>query len=189
MRRRKAVVLLVSVGGLVLGGAVEARAAGPTCRSNTWTTAGDFTSSTSTNGLYHINVDTWWNASANSNGAGHLLVNKGIGAQVPKPLPYIYVAASNHDMLLAANPGSSLVSLGDSTPHADGSFLVAVTDFGLSTTPESGSGVLARITLQGVGPGVSELTLTSVAIADASNARYGIDSTVAAEVAVDALCP
>ena len=101
----------------------------------------------------------------------------------------VKVSASNHDMLLAANAGSSLVSLGDATPDADGSFLVAVTDFGLSTTPESGSGVLARITLEGVAPGVSSLTLTDVAIADVSNARYGINSTPAAEVAVDAGCP
>jgi hypothetical protein len=101
----------------------------------------------------------------------------------------VKVTASDAEMLLAANPGSSLVSLGDATPDTDGSFLVAVSDFGSSTTPESGSGVLARITLQGVAPGVSQLTLTDLAIADVSTARYGINSTPAAEVAVDAPCP
>ena len=102
----------------------------------------------------------------------------------------VKVAASDQEMLLAANPGSSLFTLGDATPDADGSFLVAAVDFSNSnsTPPESGAGVLARITLEGVGSGVSDLELTDVIIADVFGA-YSIDNVLAARVAVDAACP
>lgn len=100
------------------------------------------------------------------------------------------VAASNHNMLLAANAGSSLFSLGDAVPDDDGRFLVAVGDFGESTTPESGSGVLARITLEAVGRGASALTLSDVTVIGApSSPPYTIGRVLAAHVAVDAPCP
>ena len=70
---QRAICALVLTGGLVLLGAPEARADGPGCRQKTWTTAADFT----TNGVYRINVDTWWNEDADSTGAGRLRVNKG----------------------------------------------------------------------------------------------------------------
>ncbi len=100
----------------------------------------------------------------------------------------VKVAGSDYNMLLTANSGSSPVSLGDSTPDADGSFMVAVGDLGQST-PESGPGVLARITLQGVSKGVSPLTLTDVLIVDSSGNSYAIGSVEGAQVVVDGACP
>ncbi len=113
----------------------------------------------------------------------------------------VKVIASDTKMLLAANEGSSAVSLGDTTPDADGSFVVAVADFSASSKAvESGSGVLARITLEGVGAGVSALTLegfsgvnapapTGVKLVDAANNVYAVDNVLSAQVAVDAPCP
>ena len=101
----------------------------------------------------------------------------------------VTVSALDHDMLLAANPGSQLIPLSDATPDTDGSLLVAAVDFGDPTAAESGSGVLARITLEGVGPGVSDLTLTGVTILDDSRQTYSVDNVLAAQVAVDAACP
>lgn len=100
----------------------------------------------------------------------------------------VKVVASKHDMLLAENPGSLLVSLGDETPDGGGSFPVVVADLGQST-PQSRSGVLARITLEGVGPGVSSLELTDVIITDDSLQAYRIDNVLAAQVAVGQTCP
>jgi hypothetical protein len=100
----------------------------------------------------------------------------------------VKVSASKHDMLLAANSSSWLIPLGDGTPDTDGSFFVAVGDFSQSA-PESGSGVLARITLQGVAPGVSDLKLADVMIFDGSNDEYSIDDVLAGQVGVDAPCP
>lgn len=101
----------------------------------------------------------------------------------------VKVAASDHGMLLAANAGSSLITLGDAAPDADGSFLVAVIDFDKQTATEHGPGVLARITLEAVGSGVSDLTLDGLIIVDDANKPYAIGEVLAAQVAVDAPCP
>jgi hypothetical protein len=101
----------------------------------------------------------------------------------------VKVTALNGNMLLTANAGSSGIPFSDSVPDTDGSLLVAVADFGASTTPEGGPGVLARITLQGLTQGSSALSLTGVEIADAVNNVYVIESVLGATVAVDTACP
>lgn len=102
----------------------------------------------------------------------------------------VKVVASDTKILLAANDGSSVVSLGDGTPDSDDKFLVAVADFSASEKAvESGSGVLARITLEGVGAGVSALSLSAVKVVDAANNVYAIGQVLDAQVAVDVPCP
>lgn len=86
----------------------------------------------------------------------------------------VNVIASDHSMFLAVNAGSSLVSLGDTAPDADGTFLVAVADFGASTA-EDGEGVLARITFQGLSPGTALLTLEDVVLVDSLGNEYYAD--------------
>lgn len=73
------------------------------------------------------------------------------------------VIGIDDQLFLADLPGSRVTSFSDSPPDADGSFLAAGVDFGdPETTYESGSGVLARITLRAVGPGQSPLSLSGV---------------------------
>lgn len=63
------------------------------------------------------------------------------------------------DLFMGANPGSSVQSVSGDVPDSDGRFQVGAFDAADPPAPDSGSGVLARITLRGVGPGVSELRL------------------------------
>ena len=67
-------------------------------------------------------------------------------------------------MLIDAGGSTVPVSLGNSIPDSDGTFVVALADFGPNT--ESGEGVLSRITLKGENPGTSALTLADVLIND-----------------------
>lgn len=102
----------------------------------------------------------------------------------------VKVKAWDHDMLVGANAGSRLLPISYGTPDTDGSFLAAAADLADPTNPESGSGVLARVTLEGVGRGVSDLTLKDVIVmGDALSPLYTIRNVVAARVAVDAPCP
>ncbi len=101
----------------------------------------------------------------------------------------VKVVAAGYGMLLGANPAFNPISMSDATPDSDGRFVVGVADFGDRSSPASGAGVLARITLQGVGPGFSNLTLSDVIIADASSSSYTIENILPAQVAVDTACP
>jgi hypothetical protein len=100
-------------------------------------------------------------------------------------------------LLLAANPDSQVVSLSpDSLPDTDGIYSPLVADMG-DRTGESGEGVLIRLTLQAVGSGRAELTLSDVALGDPSAAPIGdtnsdtyFDGPVSgAEIRVDEACP
>ena len=62
-------------------------------------------------------------------------------------------------LLLAAAEGSQVQDLPGELPDSDGHFQMAAADFADPAAPESGSGLLARVTVKGVGPGVSELRL------------------------------
>jgi len=97
-----------------------------------------------------------------------------------------WIMASQPNMILGANAGSSLFDAGDTVqpPDMDGSLVVAALDTSEST-PESGAGVLARITLYGVGgdnglfgsgPWERSVTLSEVAIIDAAGSTYMIDN-------------
>jgi len=78
------------------------------------------------------------------------------------------VTANNVNLLLGALPGSSVQNLTpDTFPDTDGKFTPAAYDFGTQAGhTESGSGVLARITLQAIANGTSQLTLTKVKLCD-----------------------
>ena len=66
------------------------------------------------------------------------------------------VTAINVQMFQAANPGSNVFNISDATPDLDGSYFAGAVDIG---SADSGTGVLARITLRAVGTGTSPLTL------------------------------
>jgi hypothetical protein len=91
------------------------------------------------------------------------------------------VTAYNVSLLLAANSGSQVTDFTrkevgdpDHLPDADGKFTPVAYDFG--TAPghsETGSGVLARITLHAIANGTSPLTLTKVKLSDPAGNAIG----------------
>ncbi|HEY5624871.1 MAG TPA: cohesin domain-containing protein [Dehalococcoidia bacterium] len=99
------------------------------------------------------------------------------------------VIKADYEMLLAASDGSYLVSLGDDPPDEDGILVAGVADFGQEIAPESGPGVLGRVTFEALGAGVSPLTLTRVAVLDGSQNALTIKEVSRASVAVAAACP
>lgn len=62
-------------------------------------------------------------------------------------------------MFLAGNPGSSVLDVSAPVPNRDGLYRAAAADTSDPPTPDSGSGVLFRLTLRAVGPGSSGLVL------------------------------
>ena len=108
-------------------------------------------------------------------------------------LAIVNVSAEDNAFLLNARSGSDLRSFPDPTPDA-GAYFSAAVDFGTlgiepAGTSETGPGVVARITLNAVGPGVSALTLSDVILVTANNSEIPIDSITNAQIAVDTPCP
>jgi hypothetical protein len=62
-------------------------------------------------------------------------------------------------MFQAADPRSRVFDLSEGLPDIDGRFRMTVADIAEPRAPESGSGVLARLTLKAVGAGVSPANL------------------------------
>lgn len=62
-------------------------------------------------------------------------------------------------MFQAANAGSNVFDVSEGLPDIDGQYGVAAADIALPPAPDSGSGVLARLTLKAVGTGVSPASL------------------------------
>lgn len=62
-------------------------------------------------------------------------------------------------MFQAANPGSNVVDASAETPNSEGLYSLGAVDTADPPSPDSGSGVLARITLEAVGKGISPLRL------------------------------
>lgn len=81
-------------------------------------------------------------------------------------LPFIYnpsiLEVTQHDVFrfLAANPGSAVISASEPTPDRDGLLFLGAADIG--NDPETGSGVLARITLRARSPGVSPAKVVTI---------------------------
>ncbi len=65
---------------------------------------------------------------------------------------------------LIGSAGGIVLELGDLVPDTDGDFKLGVVTFPLTTA--SGSGVLARVTLEAVGAGTTMLDLTNVKLSD-----------------------
>lgn len=109
----------------------------------------------------------------------------------------VNVVSRETGLLLAANDGSNLVDLSpDPLPDADGVFTLAVADLGESPG-EDGPGILARLTLQAVGPGATALDLTDTLLADSAGEPIGdtngdqlFDGPISgAQIWVDQPCP
>ena len=70
----------------------------------------------------------------------------------------LQVTSRNVRMFQAANPNSNVFDAADAVPDSDGLYVAAAVDIG-DGAQDSGSGVLARLTLKAVAPGISDLTL------------------------------
>ena len=62
-------------------------------------------------------------------------------------------------MMQAANEASSVFDASEALPDSSGLYRLAAADLADPPAPDSGSGVLARLTLKAVGPGLSPLNL------------------------------
>lgn len=109
----------------------------------------------------------------------------------------VNIVSKETELLLAANDGSNLVDLSpDPLPDGDGVYTFAVADLGESPG-EDGSGILARLTLQAVGPGATALDLTETLLADSAGQPIGdtngdqlFDGPISgAQIWVDQPCP
>lgn len=112
-------------------------------------------------------------------------------------------------MFQAANPGSNVFDVSESLPDIDGWYRIATADIADPPAPDSGSGVLARLTLKAVGAGVSLASLSPIdvnndgkldlgpllknsqghSIGDADGDSFFDGPISNAEIAVDAACP
>ncbi len=102
-------------------------------------------------------------------------------------------ATPSHNFLLGVNPASSIFDASDGTPDSSSPWSAAVLDTGTGV-PESGNGVLSRITL-GIGAamatGVYPLSLVNHAHGDAPGNFYQPDQLepeIVPRIAVDASC-
>jgi len=67
-------------------------------------------------------------------------------------------------MFQAANTGSNVFDVSEGLPDIDGQYGVAAVDLAEPPAPDSGSGVLARLTLKAIGTGVSPASLSPIDI-------------------------
>ncbi|MEX1193646.1 MAG: cohesin domain-containing protein [Dehalococcoidia bacterium] len=98
------------------------------------------------------------------------------------------VVSYNPVMLLGANGGTIPIDFSETVPDTDGSFHLAFGDFG-NQPPESGVGVVVRITLEGVSAGNSNLTMSSLLLVDGGNNGYTVNNNDGAELRVAGTCP
>ena len=121
------------------------------------------------------------------------------------------VSVVDHDlqMFQAANAGSNVFDVSENLPDLDGQYRLSAADIGDPPAPDSGSGVLASITLKALGPGTSPAKLASIdvngdgtidfgtflrdvagnPISDADGDGVFDGQTFDAEIAVDTACP
>ena len=108
----------------------------------------------------------------------------------------VRVVAVDVNLFLAAATGSSVANLSDPLPNSSGKHLVASVDLA-AESQESGSGVLGRLTLEAVGPGVSQLGLDEPElinmdrnyIGDTNGDGYFDGPLLTGEIRVDQSCP
>jgi hypothetical protein len=112
-------------------------------------------------------------------------------------------------MFQAANPGSQVFDASEGLPDIDGRNRIAAADISEPPAPDSGSGVLARLTLEAVGSGVSPASLSPIdvngdgiidygpflrdaqgtSVGDADGDGFFDGPIINAEIAVDTACP
>ena len=121
----------------------------------------------------------------------------------------------DHDVQVfqAANEGSNIFDLSEALPDLDARYQLAAADLADPEAPDSGSGVLASLTLKAVGPGISPASIplidfdnngtmdlgpflsdvradhTSHPIGDLNNDTLFDGQIFAAQIAVDTACP
>ena len=121
----------------------------------------------------------------------------------------LHVTQRDVRLFQQANPGSSVYDLSEKVPDDDGVYRLSAADTSFPPTPDSGSGVLAELTLNAVGSGTSDLSLASQdldgdgspdrgpflrdadtnIIGDSSGDTFFDGETQGAQVAVDRPCP
>ena len=117
----------------------------------------------------------------------------------------------DHDvqMFQAANEGSNILDLSDALPDLDALYGLMAADLAEPPAPDSGSGVLVRLTLKAVGPGISPARISPIdfdnngtldlgpslknvhgdPIDDLNNDTFFDGQISAAQIAVDTACP
>lgn len=97
----------------------------------------------------------------------------------------------------AADGASNIFNASDPVPDSNGSYLVSAVDLSAPPKQDSGTGVLARITITAVGSGTSLIGLTNIYLVSANGTPIG-DSTgdgvfdgasSSAEIRIGATCP
>jgi hypothetical protein len=73
----------------------------------------------------------------------------------------IEISDADVDLFMGANEGSEVQSAAGALPDSDGLFQIGAFDSSDPPTPDSGSGVLARITVTGVAAGATEVIFNS----------------------------
>jgi hypothetical protein len=121
----------------------------------------------------------------------------------------INIVSTDVMMFQAANSGSNVFDVSEGLPDIDGQYGVAAVDIAEPPAPDSGSGVLARLTLKAVGAGVSPASLSPIDVNGDGTMDLGpwlkdlegelmsdlngdgfFDGPIAnAQIAVDAACP
>jgi uncharacterized repeat protein (TIGR01451 family) len=109
----------------------------------------------------------------------------------------ISIDSINVKMFQAADGRSRIVNLSDPTPESDGSFYASAIDLAAPPYQDSGSGVLARITITALAPGVASLVIANPSLTDVNGNYIGdfngdsfFDGSVFnAQIAIDQLCP
>jgi hypothetical protein len=119
------------------------------------------------------------------------------------------IAQRDVKTFLAASAGSRVFDASEALPDLDGRYQLAAVDIAQPLSPDSGSGVLARVSLQAIGRGLSPLALPLIddngdgvpelgpSLVDAAANRLGdangdtlLDNPAAAAwIAVDSTCP
>ena len=118
------------------------------------------------------------------------------------------VSDADVQMFQSANPDSNVFNASETTPDSDGIFVAAAADLG-GDSSDSGTGVLARLTLRAVGTGLSPASLPQLdidddgtpdvgtlltdddgtPIGDVTGDRLFDGPTFPAQIAVDTPCP
>lgn len=112
-----------------------------------------------------------------------LIYETGAGASV------LTIKDVDYDFLLASVPGAAVLDLGSDVPDSDGEFLLAAIVFSIvRSVSVDGSGVLARLDIRADAPGVSELRLENVKLADASANPIPVAAVNNASIAADGSC-
>jgi len=121
----------------------------------------------------------------------------GWAARITYDHSLISITKINVKMFQAADGRSNIFNASDRTPDTDGSFYASAIDLKAPPYQDSGSGVLARITISALAPGVSPFTVSSPTLTDVDGNYIGdytgdsvFDGPVYnAQIAVDELCP